>query len=482
MNHLYRKIPKIDELLNLNSVNEAIKIYPREFVLDILRNILKSYREKIRLGENISFSLMDISDIFEKELLNKSKNSLRRVVNATGVVIHTNLGRSKMCRQALENIIEVSSYYSNLEYDLENGCRGSRYSHVEKLICDILHCESALVVNNNASAIMLVLNTLCNKKEVIVSRGELVEIGGSFRIPEVMNFSGAILKEVGCTNRTHLFDYENEINENTSAFLKVHTSNYYISGFIKDVRIDELKLLKEKHNKIIIEDIGSGSIIDFNKYGLQSKNNLVQESLKNGADIVTFSGDKMLGGPQAGIIVGRKDLIDKIKSNHLLRALRVDKFTLAGLEGTLKCYLDEKFALENIPTLRMITEKLETLKSKSEILYNKIKNIENFQISIEEGFSIIGGGSMPQEQIKTYVLDIKHKFIYSKQLEELLRKNYIPIIVRVENNSIKMDIRTIEENEFEIIHEALLNIKGWLLEKYYNRYCRTCGSWKNFFN
>lgn len=459
MNHLYRKIPKIDELLNLSSVNDAIKIYPREFVLDILRDILKSYREKIKLGENVSCSLNDISNLFKKELLNKSQNNLRRVVNATGVVIHTNLGRSKMCKQALNNIIEVSKYYTNLEYDLENGCRGSRYSHVEKIICEILNCESALVVNNNASAIMVVLNTLCNKKEVIVSRGELVEIGGSFRIPEVMNFSGALLKEVGCTNRTHLFDYENEINENTAAFLKVHTSNYYINGFVKDVKISELNFLKEKYNKIIIEDIGSGSIIDLNKYGLHSKNNLVQESLKNGADIVTFSGDKMLGGPQAGIIVGRKDLIDKIKSNHLLRALRVDKFTLAALEGTLKCYLDEKFAIENIPTLKMITDKLHNLNEKAKALYNKISSIENFEISIEEGFSIIGGGSMPEETMKTYVLDLKHKSISAKQLEEFLRKNYIPIIVRVENDSVKMDVRTIDENEYEFIYEALLDIK-----------------------
>ena len=459
MNDLYKKIPKIDELLKLDSVKKAVEIYPREFVLNVLRDILDSYRKKISLGEKVSFSLANISNIFENEISDKSKNSLRKVINATGVIIHTNLGRSKMCKQALENIIDVSSNYSNLEYDLENGCRGSRYSHIENLICKILKCESALVVNNNAAAIMITLNTLCKDKEVIVSRGELVEIGGSFRIPEVMNFSGAILKEVGCTNRTHLCDYENEINDNTSAFLKVHTSNYYIGGFVKNVKIDELNILKQKYNKIIIEDIGSGSIIDLSKYGIYSENNLVQDSLKNGSDIVTFSGDKMLGGPQAGIIVGKKFLIEKIKKNHLLRALRVDKFTLAGLEGTLRCYLDEKFAVENVPTLKMITVGFNELNEKVKVLYEKLKNLNDFQILIEEGFSIIGGGSMPKEKIKSFVLDIKHNELSSQALEEKLRKNYLPIIVKVENDSIKMDIRTIDENEFDFIYEALLNVK-----------------------
>lgn len=461
MKHLFKKIPKIDELLELKDVKKSLEVYPRKFILNILRNILDDYREKIRKGLHIDITLESISNIFNSELNSKSKNNMRKVINATGVVIHTNLGRSKMCKNAVNHIIEVAENYSNLEYNLDQGNRGSRYSHVEDSICKILNCESALVVNNNAAAIMIVLDTLCRGTEVIVSRGELVEIGGSFRIPEVMKFSGVILKEVGCTNRTHLYDYENEINENTSAFLKVHTSNYYIDGFVKQVNIDELSSLKDRYRKIIIEDIGSGTLIDFNKYGISSEEKTVQNSLRCGADIVTFSGDKMLGGPQAGIIVGKKHLIDKIKKNHLLRALRVDKFTLAALESTFKCYLDEEYAIKNIPTLNMITEKLDNLKVRAEKLFSELKNLKNFEIAIEEKFSIVGGGSMPKTKLKTFVLDIRHNKFSPDRLEHMLRFNKnIPIIVRLENNSIKLDVRTIEEHEFVDIVKSLSELES----------------------
>lgn len=459
MKHLYRKIPKIDELMSLNSVNQALLNFPRSFVLGILRDILDGYREKIRNGEEFDISLDIIEDIFDHELYHKSQYSMRRVINATGVVIHTNLGRSKICEDGIKHILEVAGNYSNLEYDLHKGERGSRYSHIEELICKILDCESAVIVNNNASAIMIVLDTLCKNTEVIVSRGELVEIGGSFRIPEVMKFSGVTLREVGCTNRTHLFDYEEGINENTSALLKVHTSNYYIDGFTSQVSIKELSLLKEKYNKIIIEDVGSGTIIDLSKYGIKSDGNLVQDSLKQGADIVTFSGDKMLGGPQAGIIVGKKKFIDKIKRNHLLRALRVDKFTLAALESTFRCYMDEKYAIDNIPTLNMITSSLEYLKKKADMLLERLRCIEDINVSIEEGFSIIGGGSMPKERLKSYILDITHNKISTDKLERHLRKNGIPIIVRVEDNSIKLDVRTLDINEFEEIYKAFTQVR-----------------------
>ena len=459
MNYSLRSIPKIDVLLNLDNVKEALKIHPRILVLDILRNILDTYRNKIKFGENIEISINMISNIFDYELLKKSQKSIRKVVNATGVIIHTNLGRSKLCNEAVNHIVEVAENYTNLEYNLKNGSRGSRYDHIEEIICKILECEAALVVNNNAAAIMVALDSLCKNKEVIVSRGELVEIGGSFRIPEVMKFSGAILKEVGCTNRTHIWDYEENINENTSCFLKVHTSNYYIDGFVKQVSVKELEKLKIKYNKIIIEDIGSGSIIDFSKYNVYSENNLIKESIKNGADIVTFSGDKMLGGPQAGIIVGKKNLIDTIKKNNLLRALRVDKFTLAALESTFKCYLDEEYAIKNIPTLKMILYKEEILKEKAQVLLNKLRTINNFKVNIEENYSIIGGGSMPKEKLKTFVIDLKHESITAKDLEKKLRANKIPIIVRVEKDSVKLDVRTIEENEFNLIYEALVELE-----------------------
>lgn len=461
MKHLFKKIPKIDELIELEDVKKALEIYPRKFVLDILRGVLDGYRDKIKKGLDVNISLECILYTFKNDLNNKSKNSMRRVINATGVVIHTNLGRSKMCKDAVEHIVEVAKNYSNLEYDLEEGTRGSRYSHVEEIICRVLGCEACLVVNNNAAAIVIVLNTLCSGSEVIVSRGELVEIGGSFRIPEVMKFSGAILKEVGCTNRTHLYDYENAIGENTSAFLKVHTSNYYIGGFSKQVDIKELSTIKDKYGKIIIEDIGSGVLIDLNKYGIATNEKTVQNSLISGADIVTFSGDKMLGGPQAGIIVGKKHLIDKIKKNHLLRALRVDKFTLSALESTFKCYEDESYAIDNIPTLSMITKKSEELKEKAEKLFNKLKDLRNFDIKIEENFSIIGGGSMPSCKLKTFVLSVKHNKFYPYHLEEMMRLNKnIPIIVRVEDDSIKLDVRTIEEEEFKYIIDAFSELGG----------------------
>lgn len=453
--NLYRKIPKIDELLDLENVKLCVEKYPRDFVLKILREILEDLRKKIKSQEINHIDINLISEIFDYEIEIRSRKNLRKVINATGVVVHTNLGRSKMCRDAVEHMIQVAEDYSNLEYDLENGSRGSRYSHVENIICDIVGCESALVVNNNAAAIMLVLNTLCKDTEVIVSRGELVEIGGSFRIPEVMKFSGAILKEIGCTNRTHLHDYENEINENTSAFLKVHTSNYYIDGFVKQVSIRELNILKQKYNKIIIEDIGSGSIIDLSKYKNFHENNSVINSVRDGADVVTFSGDKMLGGPQAGIIVGKKFLIDKIKKNNLLRALRVDKFTLAALESTFRCYLDESYAIKNIPTLKMIMISPEELKLKAEKLFGILKNLKNLKIEIHKDVSLIGGGSMPRERLDTFVLSLEHNEISSSDLEKKLRNYSVPIIVRVEKNLIKLDVRTIDENEFEYIFDSL---------------------------
>ncbi|BAK56211.1 L-seryl-tRNA(Sec) selenium transferase [Candidatus Arthromitus sp. SFB-mouse-Japan] len=459
LKNLYKKIPKVDELLSLDNVKEALELYPREVVLNILRNILNTYREMIRDGKVFDISFQIISHIFNDELRKELRYSIRKVINATGVIVHTNLGRSKICEDGIRHMIEVAENYSNLEYDLEQGSRGNRYSHVEGIICRVIGCESALVVNNNAAAIMIVLDTLCRNTEVIVSRGELVEIGGSFRIPDVMKFSGAILKEVGCTNRTHLFDYENEINDNTSAFLKVHSSNYYIGGFTKKVSIKDLSELKEKYRKIIIEDIGSGSIIDLSKYGIRFEGNLVQTSLMDGADIVTFSGDKMLGGPQAGIIVGKKHLIDKIKKNHLLRALRVDKFILASLESTFRCYLDEKFAIKNIPTLKMITYELGFLKKNALELLERLNKIKGFNIKVDKGFSIIGGGSMPREKIGTYVLLIKHDNMSVYEIERRLRNNTIPIIVRIEDNFVKLDVRTIEKCEFDEIYRAFIKLE-----------------------
>jgi len=355
----------------------------------------------------------------------------------------------------MERVVEIASEYSNLEYDLEQGKRGSRYSHIEDIICRITGAEAALVVNNNASAVMLILSTLAKNKEVIVSRGELVEIGGSFRVPEVMEQSGGKLVDVGTTNKTHLWDYETAIGEDTSVLLKVHTSNYRIVGFTESVSIEELVKLGNKRDIPVVEDIGSGVLIDLSKYGL-SYEPTVQESISRGVDIVSFSGDKLLGGPQAGIIVGKKHLIDKMKRNQLTRAIRVDKMTIAALELILREYLDEDNAIRNIPTLRMLTIQLNEINIKAEKLYNLIiKNVDNLSIKIDDDFSQVGGGSLPLEQIPTKVLSIKSECFSINKMEEKLREFTVPIITRINNNNLLIDLRTIEEKDFDIIVEGI---------------------------
>ncbi len=310
-----------------------------------------------------------------------------------------------------------------------------------------------MVVNNNAAAVMLALNTLCEEKEAIVSRGQLVEIGGSFRVPDVMKFSRAHLVEVGTTNRTHLYDYENNINENTGVLLKVHTSNFKIMGFTEEVSSEEMVQLGEKYKLPVMEDIGSGTLVDFSKYGFTYEPT-VQSSLEKGVDVVTFSGDKMLGGPQAGIIVGKKKYIDKMKKNQLTRALRIDKMTLAALEGTLKYYIDEKEAIENIPTLNMILSSKEIHKKRAQRLKRRLQNnIKDFNFKVSEDLSMVGGGSMPGEKIPTYVVKVNSDKITAEKIEEKLRLSKNPIIVRVSKDEVVLDIRTLFERDFNIIVE-----------------------------
>lgn len=458
-NILLRKLPKVDELLKEERVNKYLSSTIRNIVLDSLRDTLDSFRENILSNKIEDFSKEEILNIFELKINELNGNNLKKVINATGVVIHTNLGRSLLCIKAAQNVLSVAQNYNNLEYDIAEGKRGSRYSHVEELIKRITGAEAAMVVNNNAAAVLLVLNTLCSNKEAIVSRGQLVEIGGSFRVPDVMSFSGAKLIEVGTTNRTHIYDYENNITENTGVLLKVHTSNFKILGFTEEVSIEDLVALGKKNNITVIEDIGSGTLIDFSKYGLSAEPT-VQESVKKGIDIVTFSGDKMLGGPQAGIIVGKKILIDKIKKNQLTRALRIDKMTVAALEGTLKYYLDEKEAIINIPTMNMILSSKEEEKKKALSLKRRLKNkVKIFKFTIDEDYSIVGGGSMPAEKIKTSVIRVESDKISPNELEKELRYNKIPIIVRLERDFAVMDLRTIFAPDFDIIVDAFLTLE-----------------------
>jgi L-seryl-tRNA(Ser) seleniumtransferase len=451
---LLRKLPKIDELLKEEIVDSYVQNSMRAEVISVLRETIDKLRSDILEGRIASLDKEELMGMFVRNMEAKKKPKLRKVINATGVVIHTNLGRSLLNEEAVKCVEEISMNYNNLEYDIKGGKRGSRYSHVEEIITKVTGAEAAMVVNNNAAAVMLVLNTLCKNKEAIVSRGQLVEIGGSFRVPDVMAFSGASLVEVGTTNRTHLYDYEDNINENTGVLLKVHTSNFKILGFTEEVSVEELVELGKEHKIPVYEDIGSGTLVDFQKYGFTYEPT-VQESLRRGADVVSFSGDKMLGGPQAGIIVGKKKYIDKMKKNQLTRALRIDKMTLAALEGTLRLYQDEKVAVEKIPTLHMILSSKEDHLIRAQLLSEKLRSAAHgFTFEIGDDFSMVGGGSMPEERIPTYVIKVKSDKLGPDEMEKRLRLNDTAIIVRVSNDEVIMDLRTMFDKDFDIIADA----------------------------
>jgi len=456
----YKLIPKVDDLLNDDKLKELIKIIPRVIILDSIREELEILRDMIKnqISQDVfSKKLNDIIENIQKNANIRYSYKLRRVINATGVILHTNLGRSLLNDDIMEHVKYLSTYYSNLEFDIEKGIRGSRYSHTEDLINKLIGCEASMIVNNNAAAVMLVLSTIAADKEVIVSRGELIEIGGSFRIPDVMRYSSAILREVGTTNKTHLYDYEEAINENTAAIMKIHTSNYRVLGFTESVDQEQLMSLKEKHTIPIIEDLGSGVLIDLSKYGLEYEPT-VQESIKKGVDIVTFSGDKLLGGPQCGVIVGKKDIINKMKKNPLTRALRVDKLVISALESTLRYYLDEDMAVKNIPTLNMLTMKISIINSKAHDLVkllDKKFNDEDLIYTIEDDFSEVGGGSMPLEKLPTKCIVLRLKNYSIQKFEDNLRKYNTPIIARVYKNSIYFDIRTIMDDEIMIVADGI---------------------------
>ena len=461
MTDIYRKIPKIDKIIEKEEIKFRINKYGREFVLSIIRKHLDTIRNNIT--NNI------ISRIDEEEILNtivykidkENKSKFKRVVNGTGVIVHTNLGRSVFSELMAKEISDNLCSYSNLEYNLDKGERGHRYDHITDIIKEITGAEDALVVNNNAAAVLLTLKTLASEKEVIVSRGELVEIGGSFRIPAVIEESGCVLKEVGTTNKTHLKDYKNAINENTGAIIKIHTSNYKIVGFTDDVDTNKLKIISNEKNIPLIEDLGSGMIIDLNKYGLH-KEPTVKETLDKGVDVVTFSGDKLLGGPQCGVIVGRSKYIKEIKKNQLLRALRVDKFTIMSLELTLKAYQNFESLPSKIPTVRMITEDNEDVKWRANKLLEKINNINSDLINTElcKTNSMIGGGAYPLDNLESWGIKLSIEENSEKDLEKKLRGGEIPIIVRIVDGKIIIDCKTILNKDYDIITKAIKDIIG----------------------
>ena len=452
--HLLSQIPAINKILLLDEIKELMNTYTEVAIKSAIKQYIEEVKQAIlneELSEVPSLSKIvgEVARIVEKE----DKNSLRRVINATGTILHTNLGRSLLSEKIKENIESVAFNYSNLEFDIDNKKRGSRYVHLIDIIKKLTGAEDVLVVNNNAAAVLLTLNTLVKDQEIIVSRGELVEIGGAFRIPEIIKLSGGVPVEVGTTNKTHLKDYENAISEETGALLKVHTSNYKILGFTESVSNEEISYLARENELVSINDLGSGQFVDFSKFGLPYEPT-VKEILDNGIDIVTFSGDKLLGGPQAGIIVGKKKYIEKMKKNQLTRALRVDKMTLASLEATLKLYLDEKEALEHIPTLHMISLSKERLFGKADILKTKLSDLD-FDIRIEEDKAEVGGGSYPASYLESVAVKLTHRKLHATEIERRLLEVEIPIITRIKDNSIILDMRTLRTREFDIVKAAL---------------------------
>jgi len=460
---LLRKLPGVDSLMELCAKVDFFQDIPQAVIVNSIRSVIDARRKAIlSAAPSMNEKSLSSSQMVDavKHAVNKAMMpNLRRTINATGVVVHTNLGRSLLAAEAVENLVIVASRYSNLEYDLSAGKRGSRYSSVEDLICEISGAEAAMVVNNNAGAVLLCLETIARDKEVIVSRGELVEIGGSFRVPDVMAKSGSILKEVGTTNRTHLRDYQNAIGPNTGLLLKVHTSNYSVVGFTAEVSLRELVDLGADRRLPVMEDLGSGTFIDFSKYGLL-KEPTVQESVNAGAHLITFSGDKLLGGPQAGIIVGKKKIVDQVKKNPLTRALRIDKLTLAALESTLRLYRDEEKAARLIPTLRMIMLPLQKVKKRARQLADSLKNIGDSRMDIQliKRSSKTGGGALPLMELPSLCVAIQIKGISPNTLEKRMRDNDPPIIGRIESDMFVMDPRTIQEDELSVIETAFLNL------------------------
>ena len=464
---LLKRIPQVQEVLKCECISSLEESLPHSLLSDCVRSEITALRASILAGENPEFDTESVAQGARSRTLAFMAPSLRRIINATGVVIHTNMGRSVMCPQAIEAVEDVIKGYSTCEYDTSKMQRGSRHNHYERLICAITGAEAAIAVNNNAAAVVLVLSEFAAGHEAIVSRGELIELGGSFRIPDIMDQSGATMVEVGTTNKTHPHDYERAITENTSMMLKIHKSNYQVIGFTKNVSLTELRDISHAHEKetghkvLVFEDQGSGSFVDLERYGAR-KEPTVAQSLAEGADLVSFSGDKMLGGPQCGIVVGRKELIDRLKKNPLARVVRLDKMTLAALEGTLRCYLQGEEAINSIPTVRMLSEDAGTVRVRADKLKAMIEErIEPGKADIEvvPEISRAGGGSLPMYDIDTFAVAIKPVAGSTQECDKfLVQQCPVPIVARIAHDAVIVDPRTLlDEEEMEAVAEGLKN-------------------------
>ena len=461
MQNLFRLLPPVDAVLAALGDTAGLAALPRAMVRDAVTDFLDGLRTDIRAGRLTDPAQLDHALLFAqcgRVVVAATRPHFRRVINATGVVVHTNLGRSLLAPQAAIAAAEVCLRYSNLEFDLATGERGSRYSHVVDILRTLTGAEDALVVNNNAAAVLITLETLAKGREVIVSRGQLVEIGGSFRIPEIMAKSGAILREVGATNRTHPRDYENAVTADTAALLKVHTSNYRIVGFTKEVSLAELVAIGRRSNLPVIEDLGSGNLTDFTSYDLPGEPT-VQQAVADGADVVTFSGDKVLGGPQAGIIVGRAEYIAAIRKNPLNRAMRIDKMTLAALEATLRLYRDPERARTAIPTLAMITAAPQALAQKARKLAAILKKslAGRYAVTTLPGASRVGGGAFPERDLPTTLVALSPLpgAPSPNTLRERLLATEPPLIARTQDATLLLDVRTLADDELKLVAAVL---------------------------
>ena len=461
---LLKHLPKIDEMMLRIEKRQGIAGCPREMVKEACRSVVEEIRGRILADPdkegNLRLPTPEQAAVRAMEIVEGfGRYRLRRVINATGVILHTNLGRAPLCREAIERVVEVARGYSNLEYSLEKGERGLRYDHVRGLLCALTGAEDALVVNNNAAAVLLVLNALSEGKDAIVSRGELIEIGGEFRIPEVMEKSGARLREVGTTNRTRLSDYEKAIGPETGIILKVHTSNFRIMGFTEEANLTSLIVLGKKHHLPVVDDLGSGCFVELDRHGLE-REPTVRDCLDAGADVVTFSGDKLLGGPQAGLILGKRAMIEQIRKNPLNRALRIDKMTLAALEATLVKYLHPAEALTDLRVLRSLTEPVAEVRKRAKRLAAMIRRAlpEGTDIRLVSGVSMAGGGSLPTREIPTVLIGLRVANLSAAALESRLRRNETPVIVRVADDRALLDLRTVDPGEFAEIRDALSRI------------------------
>jgi L-seryl-tRNA(Ser) seleniumtransferase len=460
----WRQIPSLDRVLASPEMATLITAYPRDAVVETLRAVLDECRQRIRAGEEVTPDALSpgaLARTVEQRLAVRFAPALRRVINTTGTVIHTNLGRSLLSEWVCEQMSRVASHYINLEYDLEGGERSHRDYITEGLLCELTGAEAATVVNNNAAAVLLCLNTMAQGREVIVSRGELIEIGGAFRIPDVMASSGAILREVGTTNRTHARDYRNAINENTGLLLKVHPSNYAILGFTSSVDIADLVVIGRERGIPTMEDLGSGALVDLSQYGLP-KEPVVLDQVAVGTDLITFSGDKLLGGPQAGIIVGKPEWIERIRKNPLMRALRLSKLTISALEATLRLYRRPELLRERLPTLRMLARPLDEIAAVAAQVRDGLAEAfgDTAEVTVVDGQSQVGSGSFPIEALPSKCIAIAPRTRSAEAFDAAFRRADPPVIARIRDDCVLMDLRTVTPEEGAEIVAAARKMKG----------------------